>query len=405
MLTPRYKPIEHGFPVYRPTVNLFLAQLAWTMSTEGKSAVDVDSDRLRIDGLEITNNDVIEYVTEREDQTPDEVIRLAIRIGISTLRLSETTVDMEYVRHEFAKINHDFAEQISELEDDLDEWFDEEEGDFAAVIENTFGKNGDIIDEVFDHTNDSTPMGKLYKDFEEKLRNLREELIKQEAREGVEQQTTIKGERFQEDLESMLGSIVRKVDEIHSTGDEYGQLDDRLVGDFVITLGETGQDIVIEAKDVSQLTKPSIKEELIEGMENRGADYGILVLKNQDAASEFLGTFREFDQRMLYVAISDEESETYDRRLLNLAYEWARMRTLSSRFDMGDEVDPERIQNKVAGIEEAIGEFRKIRTQCSNIETAREKIEEQLESIQNGIEDEIEVILNELDVGEDIATG
>lgn len=375
------------------------------MASESTTAVDLEPDRLRIDGLEITDSDVIEYIEGREDQTPEEVVRLAIRMGVSTLRLSETTEDMEYVRHEFDKINREFEDQIDDLQEDLEDWFDEEEGDFAEVINNTFGEDGDIIDEVFDHTNDGTPMGKLYNDFEKKLKELREDLIRQDEREDVEQQTTIKGEIFEKDLADILGDVVRKSDDVHFTGEEYGQRDDRFVGDFVVTLGETGQDIVIEAKDVSQITKPTIKEQLDEGMENREADYGILVLKNQDAASNFLGAFREFDQQMLYVAISDEDSDTYDIRLLNLAYEWARMRTLSSQFDTGDEVDPEKIQNKIAEIEDSISEFRNIRTQCDNIETARETIEDQLEEIEEKVEDEIEEILDEINIEEEAATG
>ena len=368
------------------------------MASESKPAVDLEPDRLQIDGLEITDNEVIEYIEEREDQTPEDVVRLAIRIGVSTLRVSETTEDMEYVRHEFHKINQDFENQIEELQGELEAWFDKEEGDFAQVIDNTFGEDGDIIEEVFDHRNDATPIGKFYDDLEEKLKDLREDLIRLDEREDVEQQTTIKGEIFQEDLANLLGDVARKSDEVHFTGEEYGQLDDRIVGDFVVTLGETGQDIVIEAKDVSQTTKPEIKEELDEGMENRGADYGILVLKNQDAASDFLGSFREFDQQMLYVAISDQESDKYDKRILNLAYEWARMRTLSSQFDTDDEVDPEKIQTKIAEIEDSIGEFRKIRTYCGNIESARQDIEDQLDDIEGKVEDEINELLDEINV-------
>lgn len=141
----------------------------------------------------------------------------------------------------------------------------------------------------------------------------------------------------------------------------------------MLTLGETRQDIVIEAKDVSQITKPTIKEQLEEGMRNRGADYGVLVLKNEDAASDFLSAFREFDQQMLYVAISDEESDTYDRRMLNLALEWARIRTLSAQFDTDDSVDPEVISAKISEIEDAINQFRNIRSQCTNIKKARKK--------------------------------
>ncbi|MFB6188071.1 MAG: DUF2130 domain-containing protein [Halobacteriaceae archaeon] len=366
------------------------------MATEPQPTIQVESNSLVIENLEITDEDVIEYISEREDKPPEEIIRLALRVGVSTLRLSETTEDMEYVRHEFDKINTEFQDKIEALEEDMEEWFDEEDGDFANIIENTFGKDGDVVDDVFDHTNDDTPMQQLYSDIEEELEKIREKIVERDTRQAVEQQTTIKGENFEDDLDELLAQTIRKADELQRTGEKRGQLDDRFVGDFVITLGETNQDILIEAKNVSNLSKPQIREELEEGIQNRGADYGILVLKNEEAASNYLGAFREFDQQMLYVAISDEETEEYDTRLLNLAYEWARMRTLSSQLDSGDDVDIETIQTKVNEVEDAISNFQNIRTQCTNIRKARDKIEKKLDSIEDDIEDDLDAITREI---------
>lgn len=370
------------------------------MAVEQEPTIELSDDSVVIEHLEVTDSEVVEYLNDHSERPPEEILQLALRVGVSTLRLSETSEEMEFVRREFDKVNQDFQDEIDELRDDLDEWFDEEDGDFAELIEDTFGKNGDIVDEVFDHNDDETPLGQLYSDIEDKIQNLREEMLEQEAQDEIKQQTTIKGDIFQDDLHELLADISRKTDEIELTGEEYGQRTDRFVGDFVVTLGETGQEIVIEAKDISQLSKPKIKRELEDGIENRGADYGMLVLKNEDAASDFLGAFREFDQQMLYVAISDEEADTYDRRLLNLAYEWARMRTLSEQYETGEEVDPEAIQTKIAELEDSIEKFREIRTQCSNIEDAREKIEDHLDSIQDDVEEQLGEITEELDVSE-----
>jgi ElaB/YqjD/DUF883 family membrane-anchored ribosome-binding protein len=371
-----------------------------SMAVEQEPKIEIANDRVVIENLEVTDSEVLEYFKDHSERPPEEILQLALRVGVSTLRLSETSEEMEFVRREFDKVSQDFQQEIDDLRDELDDWFDEEEGDFSKLLDQTFGKDGDVVDEVFDHNDEDTPLGELYSDIEDKFQSLREEVLQQDARQEIEQQTRIKGEIFEDDLHKLLGDVTRKADEVERTGEEYGQRTDRFVGDFVVTLGETGQEIVIEAKDQSNLNKPEIKRELEEGIENRGADYGILVLKNEDAASDFLGAFREFDQQMLYVAISDEETDTYDKRLLNLAYEWARMRTLSEQYDTGEEVDPETIQSKIAEVEDSIEKFRDIRTECSNIKDARENIEEQLKSIQDDVEDQLAEITEELNVSE-----
>jgi len=99
---------------------------------------------------------------------------------------------------------------------------------------------------------------------------------------------------------------------------------------------------------------------------------------------------------MLYIAISDEDTDEYDLRLLELAYEWARMRTISEQLDVTDEVDPERIQTLVDEAESEIDKFRNIRTQCSNIESARRNIEQELDEIQDEVEERLDKINSEI---------
>jgi len=242
------------------------------MSQQTNSIVEITDEKLSIENAEIDDKDVVEYFSEKEEGSAEELLRLSVKVGVSTLRLSETSEDVEYIRHEFEKINRDLQGEIDDLRDELEDWFDQDDGEFSELLEETFGKDGEIVEEVFDHTRDGTPIARLYSDIQDELQELRDKFIEQETRQEVEEKTTIKGKNFEDDLEEILPDIVRKSDEIRRTGDEHGELDDRFVGDFVVTIGETQQNIVIEAKNVSQITKPKLKEELKEGMENRDAD-------------------------------------------------------------------------------------------------------------------------------------
>lgn len=376
------------------------------MATERQ--LTVEKDHIVVEQFEIDDPDIVQFVSD-QDKPPAEALRLALRVGVSTLKLADTTEEAEFVRNEFEKLNRDLQDELdefnrdveNELEDfrsDLEDWFDEEDGDFAAIIDNHFGENGRLINEVFDPTNNDSPLETLRSEIERELQDMRDSLLEENVRSDVEQETTKKGEKFEDDLETLLGEVTRSADEVTRTGDEHGQLDDRFVGDFVVTLGETQQDIIIEAKDRSRISKPTIKEELEQGIRNRGADYGVLVLKNEDAAPQKLGSFREFDQRMLYVALSDEETETYDKRLLNLALEWGRMRTLSSQFDSDEQIDADVIHSKINEIEDSLATFKQVRTKCTNIKNARQGIEDHLDEIEAEIESEIDAIIEEVSV-------
>jgi hypothetical protein len=366
------------------------------MSRQETETVEVTDGSITVEEFKIEDDDVVEYFSENEDHSPEELLRLAVKMGVSNLRLSETSKEVEYIRHEFEKINRDIQDEVDGLRDELENWFGGEDGEFAEIIDETFGKNGDIVDEVFDHNKEDTPIGELYKDIETELQGLREKFIEEEARQEVEEKAPIKGENFEDDLENLLESLIQKSDTLRRTGDEHGQIDDRFVGDFVVTLGETQQDIVIEAKNVGRIGKPDIREELEEGMENRGADYGILVLRDEEASPQSLGSFDEFGENMLYVAISDESSDTYDRRILELAYEWARMRTISDQLDVTDEVDPDTIQTMIEEAEDELGRFKNIRSQCTNIEKARKKVQEELDEIEDEIQERLNVINTEI---------
>lgn len=104
---------------------------------------------------------------------------------------------------------------------------------------------------------------------------------------------------------------------------------------------------------------------------------------------------------MLYVAISDEDTDTYDQRLLNLALEWARMRTLSSQLDTDDDLDPDVVRSKISEVEDALEKFRNIRGQCTNIKNARESIEAELNEIETEIQAQLDAITDELRVASD----
>lgn len=151
----------------------------------------IEDDRIVVEQFEITDSDVVEFVKSR-DEPPAEALRLALRVGVSTIRLSDTTEELEFVRHEFDKLNREMEDELNEFRDDLESWFDEENGDFASIINDHFGENGRLVNKVFDPTNDGSPLEKLRSEIERELQDMRDSLLEEDVRETVEQETTKK---------------------------------------------------------------------------------------------------------------------------------------------------------------------------------------------------------------------
>jgi hypothetical protein len=171
----------------------------------------------------------------------------------------------------------------------------------------------------------------------------------------------------------------------------------REVGDFVVSLADTGQNIVLEAKTESYPTK-KIKGEMQEALQNREAAYGLFVTDTIDNLPRTkTGWFHEFpEQNTVIVALSGGEDDEVEPGYLRIAFNWARMRAVQNYASVGSNFDPETIQSEVAEIEEEIGRFSTVRGQCTEIRKSRIKIEETLEAIEQDITDRLTAIETEL---------
>lgn len=183
---------------------------------------------------------------------------------------------------------------------------------------------------------------------------------------------------------------------VEYTGNREGELDGRDVGDFVLTLGETGQRIVLEAK-TEYYSKNKIQVEMEDAIQNRDADYGMFVTDTLENIPETkLGWFQELDQEYVSVVLSENEDDDLEPGYLRIAFNWARMRAIQSYAEIGEEFDPERLQSEVGEIEDAIDRFSTIRGHCTEIKKSKDSIEDELETIEREVNSRISEISAEL---------
>ncbi|OGO42749.1 MAG: hypothetical protein A2Z05_07020 [Chloroflexi bacterium RBG_16_60_22] len=265
-------------------------------------------------------------------------------------------------------------------------------GKLSSLLEEYFDEGG-IIENIFDPTTDSSPLGKLRKGLQKEFEELRDIIKGKEAKKEIIEITTLKGYVFEDACEQILSTFISQYmgDELERKTSEYGEISGSFAGDFLITLRDApDKKIVLETKDWDNLTQPKIIENLETAMKNRGAKYGIFVSKYKEAFPKKIGWFNEFRGNMLVCALGSKEADLFFPELLNIAYQWAKLR-VTKEISIKEEA-LETISESIKEIESKLDTFSQIQRQCTNIDKATDEIREKTETLKYSIEEQIRKI-------------
>ncbi len=134
------------------------------------------------------------------------------------------------------------------------------------------------------------------------------------------------------------------------------------MGDFVVNMADTGQNIVVEAETESYSVQ-KIKDEMEKAVQNRDAAYGLFVTDSlENLTRTKTAWFHEFpEQNTVVVAMSETGEEEIEAGYLRITFNWARMRAVQAYAEVGSGFGPEELRSELTGIEEDIGRFKKLR--------------------------------------------
>ena len=148
---------------------------------------------------------------------------------------------------------------------------------------------------------------------------------------------------------------------------------------MVLEITDAGVRITIEVKDIKKMSVGRASDVLDGSIENRGADFGLLIVKNREAFPRQMGGFHEFGStNKLAVALGSESDgdardRTIHREILLIAYKWARARATSNAPDVG-RADAKTIAAKMNDIRESTSSMSGIKRQVTTMEKAASKI-------------------------------
>ena len=401
--------------------------------------VSVQGDRVVIDGLVIADETLARLVAEAVDA--DAVAIDALEIGARVLDREQTGANAEFVKTEFEKVSKsveaEFGERAKqaaeELGEKLDEVFDPDSGHLSKSLDELFSDGSssavqhrvkelvsealqrsqadlrkqfastdegvnpladfkartvDAIKEADDrqHKTQRALLAQM-NELEKQLQGLRDEKQKLEEVAEERERGTAKGRSYEEavcqaldGIASVLGDVADPVGDESGAGGRKG---DVLIGIDGCTGPERGR-IVFEAKD-KQLSKPKFYADLDDSMEQRDADYAVLVVPTPEEVPARLHSLREYQGDKMIAVFDADEGSTLE---LEFAYRVARARVTAVR-EGADEIDAAAIRATVARAVAAMDDLRKIKSQLTTAQNGIGGAQEMLAAVEARVRAEL----------------
>jgi hypothetical protein len=404
--------------------------------------VSAQGDRVRIDGLVVADECAARLVRESTD--PDATIVDAVEIGARVLDREQTAANAEFVKTEFEKVSRsveaefgDRARAVAEqLGEKVDAVFDPDTGHLSKSLDELFSDGSatavqhrvkELVAEALQHSHAdlrkqfaSTDEGvnpladfkartidaireadeRQHKtqrallvqmhDLEKQLQGLRDEKQKLEELAEERERGTAKGRSYEESVAAAVDAIASVLGDVaDAVGDERGaggRKGDVVVGIDACSGPERGL-IAFEAKD-KQLSKPKFYSELDATLEQRDADFAVLVVPAAAEVPPRLHSLREYQGDKMIAVYDPEDGSTLE---LEFAYRVARARVTALR-EGADEIDAAAVRSTVARAVAAIDDVRKIKSQLTSAQNGIGGAKDLLEAVEARVRAELDQI-------------
>lgn len=361
--------------------------------------ISISNDTLRIDGFSTSNRGIILYFNDIPDSDREGKLEILLQLAILAKDSVGQTISIQHVEDAFDNLRDNMTQSMGEILGS--------KGEFVQSLETYLGEGGKMQD-MLDLTKTDSPLSSLQATIKTEVANIQEEIRtevmqimtfinRQKGYEEAAKKGTQKGTEFEERCAKPLYEIAKYYSDIvEPTGTSMGEITSSKKGDFVISVGGTEKRFVMEMKNYSgQLGLKNKLSNLEKSLQNRNADYGVIVSRNRKSLTDEAGWFNEYHGNKLVCALAEDDDDDENMWVIELAYRWARHRVIMAEAEQG-EVDPAAIHDSIDKVNASLTNMNNIKAKCTSIKKSAEEIEKLMIEGKEKIESETQKILSTL---------
>lgn len=326
--------------------------------------VSIDEDEVTIDGLVIDNAALVEYLNEYEEEDHDQaltdLIKIALDIRKSFVTDLETKNITESAESVIERMEQSYADMVEELERQLNELINSEDGSITKAFEKVTGNNLKTLLSP-EASPDPSPIARLRSLIASDLRGHQEsvneslEAIKTKLRIGQgTRKTAADGVDFEAKVDNLIQDFARTYGDTaeatgtiqESGGSKKGDTrvtlnKDDTLGKVCTLVWEAKTDRDFKSRATGKVIDNQVKNELNAVINDRGADAAILVLDSEGIKLEDQPSWREYDGNKLLIIVDTFNPEP---DLIRLAYLWGRWKSRASIGSLETKIDVDGIR-------------------------------------------------------------
>ena len=388
--------------------------------------VDEEHGAVSITDFSVSDRQVAEYFALYNPDQREDRLEAAIRAGVLALKSVDVGERVDYVKKEFEQLRSDVEKKMDDTVRDVAEYLGEdgkmsrmmeryvgEEGEVFKAMDEYIGEDGEVNEmgremaeewaAMMDPRNEKSPLNLLRKEILGRLDEVRDGFAKRMGEKSVEDVTPIKGRKFEEYCLDEVSKLVRVTgDKIKDTSKTTGSKPGGKKGDFVVEIAGTDTSITIEVKDQGGISENKVMSLLDNSMANRGADFGLFIIKNVEAFPKSMGWFHDFGStNKLAVALGSKADGnardwTIHKELLLVAYKWARAKAIANKLD-AESVDAKAIMAKMNEVRASLSGLSTIKKHATSIANTANKIRGEADTVTRTANDALDDVSGSLE--------
>jgi hypothetical protein len=344
--------------------------------------IQVDTDKVTIKNLEISDPDLASYLLTKEG--PEQVLLFIdlVETAMQIQKMANASADVKELNSVAKQVRETMKVAGEEAFTDLERLIqaqgkDEDPNSLITLLKTKLVKQ--VIADL-DPGKESSPFYAISQQLIQ--------LLEKNAREEGAKETYANSREKGLDFEELLDQMIQKEAAVHSddakfTGDTPSPSGDK-TGDEVVTINPSlthGDliNVVWEAKtdksfkdSKGRLKRDKVASELEAAMSNREADVGIFVSDARGIDLELQPAWQEFEGNKLIIVLDDKDP---DQRLIRMAYLWSRWVVLRDQSEADSEFDIVAMERVISALQrefDGLANLKRLHTPIkTNIEAAQ----------------------------------